>query len=91
VYEYRLRLGAPTEHGARLDAVVSGPAPPPRSGLRVDLPLEGEATGRLAGTVKGVDYLFVRADGRMQNPLQIWAVGEADMAKGVVKVRGYRP
>jgi hypothetical protein len=138
LYEYRLRLGTPTEYGASLAAIVSGEAPPPASGLRVDLPFEGEATGRVAGSITGVDYLTVRADGRMQldlratittrdgekiafaadgvalpegertvtlrenvtlssaspnwawvNPLQIWAVGEADMARGDVTVRGY--
>lgn len=139
LYEYKLRLGTPTEYGASLDEIVSGASAPPPGGLRVDLPFEGEATGRIAGSIKGTDYLTVRADGRMQldlratittrdgeriafaadgvaipegptvalrenvtlssaspawawvNPLQIWAVGEADMVKGEVTVRGYVP
>jgi hypothetical protein len=131
LYDYTLRLGTPTEYGASLGSIVAGRAAPPPSGLRVDLPFVGEATGRIAGTITGVDYLTVRADGRMEldlhatittregdgvaisegdarvalrenvklssadpawtwvNPLQIWAVGEADMAKGEVRVRGY--
>jgi hypothetical protein len=141
LYEYTLRLGPPTEYGASLDAVVSGQEPPPPAGLRVDLPFEGEASGRVAGTIAGIDYLNIRADGRMEldlratlttpdgekialaadgvalprgdsatvdlrenvrlrsaspawawlNTLQIWAIGEADMARGKVFIRGYLP
>jgi hypothetical protein len=139
LYEYTLRLGSPTEYGASLDAVVSGQEAPPPAGLRVDLPFEGEASGRVAGTIEGIDYLNIRADGRMEldlraalttpqgekialaadgvalprrdsatvdlrenvrlrsasstwgwlNTLQIWAIGEADMARGQVYIRGY--
>jgi len=139
LYEYTLHLGSPTEYGASLDAVVSGQEAPPPAGLRVDLPFEGESSGRVAGTIKGIDYLNIRADGRMEldlratlttpegekialaadgvalrrrdsatvglrenvrlrsasptwgwlNTLQIWAIGEADMARGEVCIRGY--
>jgi hypothetical protein len=139
LYEYTLRLGSPTEYGAGLDAVVSGREAPPPAGLRVDLPFEGEASGRVAGTIEGIDYLNIRADGRMEldlratlttpegekialaadgvalprrdsatvdlrenvrlrsaspnwswlNTLQIWAIGESDMARGKVSIRGY--
>jgi hypothetical protein len=139
LYEYTLRLGSPTEYGASLDAVVSGREAPPPAGLRVDLPFEGEASGRVAGTIEGIDYLNIRADGRMEldlratlttpegekialaadgvavprrdsatvdlrenvrlrsasptwswlNTLQIWAIGESDMARGEVSIRGY--
>jgi hypothetical protein len=141
IYEYTLRLGSPVEYGARLDDVVSRRQVPPAAGFRVDLPFAGEAWGRVAGTIVGVDYLNIRADGRMEldikatlttpdgekialaadgialprngstvvdlrenvqlrsasanwawlNAVQIWAVGEADMASGEVRVRGYVP
>jgi hypothetical protein len=141
LYEYTLRLGAPVEYGGSLDAIVAGREAPPPAGLRVDLPFEGEASGRVMGKIVGVDYLNIRADGRMEldlkatlttpegdkialsadgvalprkgssrvdlrenvqlrsaspswawlNPLQVWAVGEADMAKGEVRIRGYLP
>jgi len=141
IYEYTLRLGSPVEYGARLDDIVSGRQAPPPAGFRVDLPFAGEARGRVEGTVVGVDYLNIRADGRMEldlkatlttpdgerialaaggvalprsgstvvdlrenvqlrsaspnwawlNTVQIWALGEADMASGEVRVRGYLP
>ena len=141
IYEYTLRPGSPVEYGARLDDIVSGQQAPPPAGFRVDLPFTGDARGRLAGTVVGVDYLNVRADGRMELDLkatlttpdggkialaadgvalprsgstvvdlrenvqlrsaspnwawltavQIWAVGQADMGSGEVRVRGYLP
>jgi hypothetical protein len=139
LYEYTLRLTRITEYGADLGAVLTGQAKLPASGLRVDIAFEGTAEGRLAGTIEGIDYLNLRADGRMEldiraelttadgakiamtaggvgrpqagstasalrenvklttahpdwawvNPLEIWAVGEADIATGVVHVRGY--
>ena len=40
--------------------------PPPAEGARFDVYFEGPITGKLNGTVKGVDYLHIRADGRCQ-------------------------
>ena len=37
----------------------------PPQGARFDLAFEGNATGRLSGQVRGVDYLRMRADGRI--------------------------
>ena len=64
LYEYTLKITGVTEYGASLQAVLAGEAPPPPSGLRVDIAFEGTATGRLAGAVRGVDYANLRADGR---------------------------
>jgi Protein of unknown function (DUF3237) len=42
-------------------------SPPPKEGARLDLYLEGPViAGRLQGTVTGVDYLNMRADGRAE-------------------------
>ena len=46
---------------------MSGQAPPPGEGARFDVYFEGPITGaKLRGSVKGVDYLHLRADGRFQ-------------------------
>jgi hypothetical protein len=66
LYEYKLRLTKVIEFGASLRDIVSGAARPPACGLRVDLAFEGQAWGRLAGSIEGVDYLYIRADGRME-------------------------
>jgi len=56
-----------TSYGApALDALLSGAAAPPPQGARYDVAFEGPVTGRLRGTVKGIDYLHIRPDGRGQ-------------------------
>jgi len=47
------------------DALLSGQVSPEPEGARIDFYLEGPVIGpKLTGTVKGVDYLYFRADGR---------------------------
>jgi hypothetical protein len=51
----------------KLAFLFSGESLPPREGGRLDLYLEGALTGpRLTGTVKGVDCLYFRPDGRAE-------------------------
>jgi hypothetical protein len=64
IYEYALQITQVVEYGASAEALFSGQTPPPE-GARLDLYLEGRVAGpRLKGTVRGVDYLEFRADGR---------------------------
>lgn len=66
IYEYTLRITQVVEYGASADAVFSGRTPPPE-GARFDLYLEGAVAGpKLQGTVRGIDYLEFRADGRAE-------------------------
>jgi hypothetical protein len=56
-----------TEYGVSFGALMAGTAPPPPEGARFDIPFEGPSIGpKLKGTVTGVDYLRVRADGRFE-------------------------
>jgi hypothetical protein len=65
LYEGVYRRTAQVDYGATLEALVSGEAPIPPSGARVDIHFEGKLQGpRLNGYLTGVDYLLVRADGR---------------------------
>ena len=140
IYEYTPMITQVVEYGASADAVLSGQTAPPAEGARFDVYFEGPVTGaRLNGTVKGVDHLHIRADGRAQlhihaeittedgkkitlaadgvaipeegspvfqlrenvtltsnhpeyawvNPLQVWAPGTVDVAKGEVRIKGY--
>jgi hypothetical protein len=67
IYEYAPQVTQVVEYGTSADAVFSGQTPPPAEGARFDLYLAGPVTGpKLKGTVKGVDYLYVRADGRAE-------------------------
>jgi hypothetical protein len=55
------------EYGISANAVLPGQMPPPAEGARFDVHFEGPIAGpKLNGTVKGVDYLHICADGRAQ-------------------------
>ena len=65
IYEYTLKFTQVVEYGISANAVLSGQMPPPAEGARLDVYFEGPITGpKLKGTVKGLDYLHIRADGR---------------------------
>jgi Protein of unknown function (DUF3237) len=65
IYSYDLDITGTTDYGIPLPAIVSNQSKVPPQGVRVDVAFAGLATGRLTGSVKGVDYLRIRADGRM--------------------------
>jgi uncharacterized protein DUF3237 len=67
LYEYTPVITQVVEYGESMEALTSRQAPPPAEGARFDVYFEGPVTGRkLSGSVKGVDYLHFRADGRFQ-------------------------
>lgn len=67
LYEYTAHFTDVVEYGTSMEALMSGQAAPPPEGARFDVSYEGPITGpKLAGAIKGVDYLQVRADGRFQ-------------------------
>jgi hypothetical protein len=67
IYEYTPQVTRIVEYGASAEAVLMRTSPPPKEGARLDLYLEGPViAGRLHGSVTGVDYLNVRADGRFE-------------------------
>lgn len=70
LYEYTLQVTGMVEYGASFQAIIGGHSPPP-GGLRVDVAIEGRMTGRLTGSVAGVDYIAVRADGRIDLDIKI--------------------
>jgi len=67
LYEYEVKFTGVTEYGVSLAAIVAGEVAPPPEGARIDVAFEGSSTGpKLRGTVKGIDYLQIRGDGRFQ-------------------------
>jgi hypothetical protein len=76
IYEYDLEVTGLTDSGVTLQGILSGQEKVPPQGVRIDIAFEGRATGRLAGRVRGVDYVRVRADGRID--LDIRAVIETE-------------
>lgn len=138
LYELTLQVTRVVEYGASLEALTSGQAAPPAEGARFDVYFEGPVTGtKVSGSLTGVDYLYLRADGRLElhvhaeittddgariavaadgvamgeapvlqlresvtlrtchpeyswvNPIQVWARGTVDLAKGEIRLAGY--
>ena len=76
IYEYDLDLTGVTDYGVSLQSIMSGEQKVPPQGARFDAAFEGPAKGHLSGRVRGVDYLRMRADGRID--LDIRATIETD-------------
>ena len=67
LYEYTVKFTKIIEYGAALQPLLTGEAAPPPEGARFDVAFEGAVTGpKFKGSIAGVDYLQVRADGRFQ-------------------------
>lgn len=59
------------DYGVSLHDLNSGQVYPPPAGARIDLSFAGTIKGpRLQGTITGIDYVLVRADGRFQLNIQ---------------------
>jgi hypothetical protein len=71
IYEMELDLIGVTDYGVSMDAILAGQEAIPLHGGRFDLAVDGGFKGRLAGRAHGVDYLRVRADGRMELDLHL--------------------
>lgn len=65
IFELNFDVTGVTDCGITLDAVLSGQTAVPPQGIRLDVAFEGRASGRLSGQVRGVDYIRMRADGRI--------------------------
>jgi hypothetical protein len=66
IYEYDLNVTGVTDFGVSLGDILSGKKPVPPQGARFDVAFEGRAKGRLSGSVRGVDFTVMRADGRVE-------------------------
>ena len=67
LYEYTLKITGLTEYGTSLAELMSGKVAMPPEGARFDVAFEGTVAGKkVKGTVKGVDYLWMRSDSRME-------------------------
>ncbi len=76
IYEYDLDVAGITDYGMSLDAILAGTEPLPAQGARIDVAFEGNGSGRVSGRVRGIDYVRVRADGRID--LDIHATVETE-------------
>jgi Protein of unknown function (DUF3237) len=96
IYEYDFDVAGMTDYGVSLEAILAGQETIPPQGARFDVAFEGPVKGRLSGRVRGVDYLRLRGDGRLD--LDIRATVETDdghrialSASGVAVPRAGQP
>jgi hypothetical protein len=65
LYRVTLTITGVKEYGVGFTALMAGEVTPPVEGARFDVAFEGTATGpKLSGVAEGIDYIWVRADGR---------------------------
>lgn len=96
IFEYSLDITNVVDTGVCLDDILSGKKEIPAQGIRVDVSFDGIARDGITGRVYGVDYICIRADGRIN--LDIRAMIETDTgeriaisADGVANVRNSEP
>jgi len=64
LFTMTFQLTGATDFGLTLDAVLSGQAPMPPAGLRLDFSAAGEVQGdKIRGKMQSVDYAHLRPDG----------------------------
>jgi hypothetical protein len=70
IFEYDLDIMTVTDYGADMEALFAGRESVPLQGAQFDVTLAGPIKGRVTGTMRGVDYLRVRPDGRRELDLR---------------------
>ncbi|MGD0471862.1 MAG: DUF3237 family protein [Candidatus Velthaea sp.] len=76
VFEYDLDITNVTDYGANMEAIFTGQESVPLQGAQFDVTLAGSIKGRVTGSLRAVDYMYVRADGRRE--LDLRATVETD-------------
>lgn len=71
IYEYEFDITGVTDYGVSMDAILAGKEAIPPQGARLDLAITGRGKGRLSGRAHGIDYLRIRADGRIELDLHV--------------------
>jgi hypothetical protein len=69
-FEYDLDIVSVTDYGANMEAIFAGLEKAPLQGAQFDVTVAGSIKGRVTGSLRGVDYLRVRADGRRELDLR---------------------
>jgi hypothetical protein len=70
IFEYDLDITGVTDYGSDMEAIFTGRESVPLQGAQFDVTLAGSVKGRVTGTMRGVDYLGVRPDGRRELELR---------------------
>lgn len=72
LFEITYDMTGVEEFGSSFEALLQGKLEIPKEGFRANVGVQGIVSGsEIKGTAKGVDYLYVRADGRMQLDVKV--------------------
>jgi hypothetical protein len=67
LFEEKIQITGITEYGVSWKDLLAGKAAVPPEGANFDLAFEGSMDGpNLKGSISGIDYLYVRPDGRFE-------------------------
>jgi hypothetical protein len=64
ILEYDLAITDVVEYGVDMEAVMTRRVEVPLQGAQFDVTLQGTVQGRVSGSLRAIDYLRIRADGR---------------------------
>lgn len=71
LFDEEIRLTGITDFGLSWEDLISGSAVLPSQGARFNIAFEGKVFGeKINGDIKGVDYLYVRSDGKFELNIQ---------------------
>jgi hypothetical protein len=72
LFEVKYEITGIDEFGSSFEELLQGKLEIPKEGFRANVWLKGEVTGpEVEGIAEGADYLYVRADGRMQLDVKV--------------------
>lgn len=71
IYGCDLAITGVTDYGLSMDDILTGKKTVPLQGARFDLHVDGPCKGRLLGRQRGIDYLRMCADGRIDLDLHV--------------------
>ena len=72
LFEINYDITSIEEFGSSFEALMQGKLEVPKEGFRVNIGVKGPVSGpEFEGTASGIDYAYVRADGRMQLDVKV--------------------
>jgi len=70
IFECDLATSAVTDYGVTMEALFARHERVPLQGAQFDVTFAGSIRGRVCGSMRAIDYLHVRADGRRELELR---------------------
>jgi hypothetical protein len=72
LFEIKYDVTSAVEFGSSFEALLQGKLEIPKEGFRVNVGVKGVVSGpEFEGTAEGIDYAYIRADGRMQLDVKV--------------------